>query len=132
MSRVVSNRQYLITTTPSLIQCYGCNRPVLAATVGGLDRHIDTACLTPAGELAALLQGRSTFELHNDVLIRRGPEKIRAGLPGRPVLAEHSCDPVPDHHIEHVWTAAAMATVIQAVGGVVVGGGSAGSTTPPF
>lgn len=130
-SRVVSGGPYLITTAPSLIQCQTCDRPVLAATVGGLDRHIDTACLNPAGELAALLQGRPTFELHNDRLIRRGAEKIRAGRTGHPVMAEHSCDPVPNHHIEHAWTAAAMATVIHAVGGVVVGD-TASYTTPPF
>ena len=130
MTRNVSGREHLITTAPSLIQCQTCHRPVLAATVGGLDRHIDTACLNPAGELAALLSGRSTYEMRNDMLVRRGPEKIRAGSPGAPVLAEHSCAPVPENHIEHAWTAAAVATVIQAVGGVVVG--DTASFTPPF
>lgn len=130
MARNVSAREYLITTTPSLITCRLCGSPLLAVTVGGIDRHIGTACLNPAGELAALLAGRSTFELHGEVLVRRYPEKILAGKPGAPVLADHSCDRVPDHHIEHAWTAAAMATVIAAVGGVVIG--DTASFTPPF
>lgn len=132
MTRNVGGRDHLITTAPSLIKCPRCHRPVLAATVGGIDRHVDTATLNPTGELAALLAGRSSFELHGEVLVRRGPEKIRAGHPGAPVLADHSCDPVPDSHVEHAWTAAAMALVIQAVGGVVVGGDRTSSTTPPF
>ena len=126
----VSPGPYLITTSPSLIKCGKCGRPVLAATVQGLDRHIDTACLTQLGELAVLLEGRTTFNLRHDVLSVRGPDKIRAGTRGAPVLAQHACKDTPEEHIDPAWSLAAMALIIEAVGGVIVGEKIA--HVPPF
>lgn len=121
----------MITTTPSLITCRRCHTPVLAATVGGLDRHVDTATLNDVGELAALVEGRATFTLAaEDYLARRTVHHIAAGPARRPVLAEHNCRPTPDHHIDHAWTLVAQA-LLSSVLGVTVPTG-ANDSTPPF
>ncbi len=120
MPRQLSAGPHLITTTPSLITCRRCSRPVLAATVGGLDVHVDTACLNEAGEVMALIEGRSTYNLVGERLYRRGPEKIREGGRTAPVLGKHSCAPVPDEHIDPVWSEVATAIIVHACGGVIV------------
>lgn len=131
MARQVSNGPYAITTAPSLITCQKCRRSVLAATVHGLDVHIDTATLNPVGEMVALIEGRATYGLRGDRLYERMPEKIRAGnTDGAPVMAQHACKPVPPEHIDQAWSLAATAIVIQAIGGVVVNGTA--YAEPPF
>jgi hypothetical protein len=47
------------------------------------------------------------------------------------VLAEHSCRPTPDHHINHAWTLAAQALLYSALGATVIADGATDST-PPF
>lgn len=90
MSRTLTG-PHLITTTPSLTACHRCRLPLLAATVGGLDRHIDPQPLQQAGELAALLAGRTTYDLRGELLIRRTRWRIAGGRRDLPVLAEHYC-----------------------------------------
>lgn len=129
MARTVSNGPYLITTAPSLTRCRGCRRPVLAVTVDGIDRHVGTATLTPAGELAAILDGRATYHVAAaDYLVRRTVLHIAADI-ARPVLADHACKEVPDHHIDHAWTLAAQALLQTALGATVV---PAGDQPCPF
>lgn len=131
MTRQVSPRPFLITTAPSLTVCRACNRLVLAATVGGLDRHVDTATLTEAGELSALLEGRATYQLvTEDYLVRRNVHHIRAETQ-RPVLADHDCKETPDHLIEHAWSLAAKALIMAALGGTIPAE-SDGDSPPPF
>lgn len=101
--RVITGPHF-ITTSPIAISCDGCGRPVLAATVGGIDRHVDPTPLNPAGELAALLGGRPTYDLTGagaDHLIRRTAIRITAGRARGPVLADHTCQPTPTAHIDH-------------------------------
>lgn len=120
MVRQVSPGIHLITTAPSLTKCRRCHRQVLAATVGGLDRHVDTATLNDAGELAALLSGLATYALvAEDYLSRRSVVAISAGPPKRPVLADHACRVIPEHHIAHEWTAAAKALLTVTLGATV-------------
>lgn len=97
MSRTLTG-PHLITTTPTATTCRHCRRPILAATIGGLDRHLDLVQLTPAGELAALLAGRATFTLRGDLLARRTVHHIRGGSP-TPVLPEHACPGVDPTHV---------------------------------
>jgi hypothetical protein len=132
MPHQTSAGPYLITTSPSLINCSKCRAPVMAATVAGLDRHIDTACLTQLGELEVLMAGRDTFNLNGDRLSVRNPEKIRAGNYTHPVMAEHRCgSPIPREHIDPAWLEAATAIVVQACGGVIVGNDKI-AFQPPF
>ena len=99
---------YLITTSPSLTTCR-CGLPVLAATVVGLDRHVDTAALNDWGELAALLAGRKTYELHGEQLVPRSSERLREGRPAdTPVLADHACTITPDEHVDDTFMGKAM------------------------
>lgn len=123
------NGPYLITTSPTMTACSRCRRPMLAATVAGLDRHVDTATLNPTGELAALVSGRATYELHGEQLVRRGVEKLRMPHPTLPVLADHDCAPVPSEHIDAAQHAAAMVLVMQLLGGSLV---SDTDGPPPF
>ena len=41
----------------------------------------------------------------------------------RPVLADHTCKEIPDHHIEHAWTLAAQALLQNALGATVPSAG---------
>jgi len=95
---------HFITTRPTLTTCRTCHRPQLAATVGGIDRHIDPAPLTAAGELAALLHGQATYNLAGplaDHLIRRTVHHIRGGQrTGLPVVADHTCTPPQAAHLD--------------------------------
>jgi hypothetical protein len=128
-----SSGPYLITTTPSLINCRTCGGPVMAATIRGMDTYVDTACLTQMGELVALMAGKRTYGLRAaDYFVHRGPEAIRAGFPNAyPVMAEHRCGhPVVAEHINSVWSEVATAIVVHAVGGVIVGQKTA--HVPPF
>lgn len=120
MVKQVSNGPYSITTAPGLMTCPRCNKAVLAATVRGLDVHVDTACLNDAGELAALLSGRKTYELvAQDYLSVRRPRDIAAGPPRRPVLADHACRATPPHHIELKWSQAAQGLLSVLLPGTV-------------
>lgn len=130
MTKQVSPGIHLITTAPSLTKCRSCNRQMLAATIGGVDRHVDTATMNDVGELAALVEGRATFALvTHDYLVRRTVHHISAGTGQRPVLAEHTCRPTPDHHIDHAWTLAALAMLQSALGARVI---ADLGDTPPF
>jgi hypothetical protein len=113
------SRDHLITTRPGLTLCNQCCRPVLAAVVGGLERHVDTAALTPDGELQALRHGLATFELRGEVLARRSVEHIRAGATGA-VLAEHSHFAIPDRFVDGSRMAAAIGLVARLLGATPV------------
>lgn len=129
MTKQVSPGPFLITTAPSLINCYRCKRLVMAATVGGMDVHVDTATLNEIGELAALVSGRRTYHLvTRDYLVRRTAHHISTGQVRSPVLAEHACDPIPDHHVDHAWTLNAHALLYDRLGATVARIGA----TPPF
>jgi hypothetical protein len=124
------SRDHLITTPPTLTVCGTCHTPVLAALVGGLERHVDTAALTPDGELQALRHGLATFELRGEVLARRSVEHIRAGATGA-VLAEHSHHPIPDRFVDGSRMAAAIGLVVRLLGATPVAA-EANDAPPPF
>lgn len=124
---------HFITTRPTLIDCQTCHRPQLAATVGGLDRHVDPAPLTAAGELAALLDGRATYHLAGpltDHLIRRTVHHIRGGDRTRPVVADHVCAPPVAAHIDPAQLAVCAALVRRLAGHLEPDGGL--PDRPPF
>lgn len=110
---------HFITTEPTVTRCAHCNQHLLAATVGGLDCHIDTTPVNPDGELAALLHGITTYELRGQLLIRRTVNHIRAGAAGC-VLTAHICHPVPANYVDSDQLKAAVALVQLLLGAVVV------------
>jgi hypothetical protein len=118
----------MITTAPDLTHCYRCGGLVLAATVAGLDRHVDVDPLTQLGELAALLAGRPTYNLSRELLVRRSPERIRHGEPGT-VLAEHNCTPTPPEHVDGAHMTAAIWLVQHILGAEIV---EDTNPAPPF
>lgn len=84
-------------TRPSPGLCEGCGGQVLRArTTAGVDVTVGAACLSPLGELAAVLEGVGTYTWHripND-LAHRYPLVIRsrpAGTPRQTVHALHRC-----------------------------------------
>lgn len=124
---------HFITTRPALIPCAHCPAHLLAATVLGIDRHIDTVPLTPAGELAALLTGRATYNLaglNRDHLVRRTVHHIRGGNRRLPVVADHNCRPTDPGHVDHVHLEAAVALVQHLLGGQLITTG--GTDAPPY
>lgn len=120
MVRQLSNGPHFITTSPTVTTCHRCRRPVLAATVTGLDRHVDLATLTAEGELMALLERRATYELRGERLIRRTTLHIGNGERACPVLADHACKPVPEHLVDHVWDEVAVALARRLLGAAPV------------
>lgn len=63
----------------------------LDADVCAFDSEADPVQLTPAGQAAALADGRTLFELNLYGRIELNRLDGRAPLDGRPVLAEHVC-----------------------------------------
>lgn len=129
MPRQLSTGPHMITTSPSPTVCRSCRRPILAATVAGLDRHIDLATLNDEGELAALISGRTTYQLHGELLVERNHLKLAQPRPAVPVLADHSCQPVPTSHVDQAFTYKAMVLLADLLGGTLV---SDTGDTPPF
>jgi hypothetical protein len=132
-TRVITGPHF-ITTSPTLITCRHCGRPILAATVEGLDRHVDPVPLTLAGELAALLAGRPTYDLAGamrDHLIRRTVHHIRGGARQLPVVADHDCASPDPAHVDHSHLEVAAALVRHLLGGEIVTTGDA-DDRPPY
>lgn len=83
--------------------CPRCRQPVLRALVGNaaaLDVRADPKALDALEELAARLQGRTTYCLRirphlPPRLTDRGPEHIRAGRCQHLVVADHLCTRTP-------------------------------------
>lgn len=120
MSRQLSSGPHFITTAPTTTTCSRCSSPLLAATVGGLDVHVDPVALNDLGELSVLLDGRATYEISSaELLTRRRPERIRAGKPAT-VLGAHACMPVVDAHVDHRALAQAGALVRSLLGATSV------------
>lgn len=112
---------HFITTSPSPTICKKCNAHLLAATIDGLDYRVDVVPLTAAGELEVLIRGGTTFELRNELLIRRTVHHIAAGMPEHtPVLAAHTCTPVAAEHVDHKHLEVATALVALLLGATPV------------
>ena len=96
-------RQHLVDTgnlgvdglgrAAQLRTCPRCHQAVIT----GLDARrcairvaCDPVCLDQLGEAAALLSGRSTYELWGRELEKRDQWKIAAGI-SRPVMRQHQC-----------------------------------------
>lgn len=115
MSRTLQG-PYLVTTSPTCTM-HKCGRMVLAADVRGITRHLDPTALNDMGELAALIDGRKTYELHGELLVPRGHERIAAGRPAdSPVLADHACKSVPEAHTDDAFMGKALSLVSRLLG----------------
>lgn len=102
----------------------------MAATVVGFDRHVDTATLNDLGELAAVMAGRTTYELHGELIVPRTRYRLAAPRdPSIPVVADHVCQPIPDVYLDRTHERTAMALVASILGGQLV---SDPNETPPF
>lgn len=119
---------HLITTPPGLTVCTKCHTPVLAATIGGLDRHVDPAALTPEGQLRAAERGLALFLLRGDRLYRLTAEHVMASGAAMTVMPEHTCRPVPDRFIDGVHMEAAIFLVTNLLGATAVDT----EATPPY
>lgn len=113
--RQVSSGSHLITTYPTITTCYRCSAPVLAATISGLDVHVDPVALNDLGELTVLLSGRHSYEMRGEELFLRRPEHIRASRSGF-VLGAHGCEPVSEEHTDHTALARAESLVRSLLG----------------
>ena len=86
---------HMITTRGQVHACQRCHQTIMTGLAEGLLAHTDLTPLDKAGELAALLQGRWTYSLHNGELVYRDPIRIKGGSISGPVLAEHQCETRP-------------------------------------
>ena len=95
------------------LHCPRCRAPIISGTDAdycALIIQADTTPLSPAGEMVALLGGRTTYTLEQPLagcarLFRRNPSRIARQKPGTPdkpwrkydVLARHQCGhQIPD------------------------------------
>lgn len=121
MTRQLSAGPFLITTAPSLTKCSRCRRMVLAVTINGFDRHVDPAALNQMGELAALMSGRKSYELHGELLVHRTVAKLGSPrVAGLPVMAEHACQAVSPAHCDQEVMEQALALVKRLLGAEIV------------
>lgn len=94
--------QHLITTPARAATCNACGSTVIHAVTGGLTTITDTTPLSVNEEIAAILAGRSTFDLQtagNQLYLEwRDVTRIRAGR-NYPVLAIHGCARGAQHPI---------------------------------
>lgn len=128
--RLILTGPHLITTRPTVTRCAGCRRTILAATIGGIDRHIEPTTLNDVGELAALVAGKATYDQRSELILRRGAERLRQPRhPHVPVLADHDCTVVPEEHVDQSHMYLAMALVATKLGATLV---SDTGGPPPF
>jgi hypothetical protein len=120
---------HLVTTPPTITVCGTCHAPVLAAVVGGLERHVDPATLTADGQLHAARAGLALFVLRGSTLYRLTAEHVRAD-PGGTVLAEHTHHPIPDRFVDGGHMAAAICLVARLLGATSVV--AEANDAPPF
>ncbi|MGI5155790.1 hypothetical protein [Microbispora sp. CA-102843] len=92
--------EHFISTPALLDTCHHCGRPILTAHSEGLLARADPTPITPADELAALIAGRRTYDIHpmglprKPYLVHRSQFRIRAPRKWA-VVAEHQCPPGP-------------------------------------
>lgn len=89
----MSRRRYVQTT------CRTCGQPVIAGPDNdacGIDATCDRTALSRAGELLAVISGRTTYQDDGTRLHRRDRWRIHTSAPR--VVAEHRChQPTPSH-----------------------------------
>lgn len=83
---------HLITTVAKQDTCPRCRQPTLAALDAGIPARVDIQAIDQAGELAALLDNKWTYE-HTTwgSLIHRDATRIAAGPPRGTIHAQHKC-----------------------------------------
>jgi hypothetical protein len=123
---------HLITTAPSLTMCSTCQRPVLAAVIGGIERHVEPEAINHQGQLVAADNGLALFLLRGNYVYALTVEHIAGGQP-LTVLVQHTCRPIPERFLDRggVQMELATALVIKLLGATAVDTGVV-STTPPF
>lgn len=121
---------HLITRPPGITTCGECRTTMLAATIGGLDRHVDPVALNTDGMLAAARAGIPLFLQRGSLLYTLAPEHIAAGEP-LVVMPAHTCGrPAPHRFIDADRMVAAVALVTLLLGGTPVP--VEVNNTPPF
>ena len=84
---------YLVSTRVDEREC-SCGDLILAAIDEGRPVIVDAQPVDRAGELQALLDNRMTFaRLHSGELAHRHEGRIRHGLIGESIHAQHRCPP---------------------------------------
>lgn len=118
---------HLITTRPGLTVCGRCRVPVLAAVIGGLDRHVDPVALNREGVHQASRGGLAVFALRGDTLYRLPRTDVTADA--LTVMPEHICNrPVPDRFVSAAHMEAAIHLVTRLLGAQAV----VTEDTPPY
>lgn len=83
----------MISTKAKWITCRRCGAEIIDAIAEGLPARADVRPLTAAEEIAALLDDRWTYALLAGELVHRDHWRIRGGLVGRSIHAQHRCPP---------------------------------------
>lgn len=85
---------HLVTRPAALAECRRCGAATITAMVDGLLTAVDTQPLSISAEIAAIMAGKTTFNLmvtgQRIYLEWRSVTRIRAGR-DHPVVARHPC-----------------------------------------
>jgi hypothetical protein len=82
--------QHMISTRARWITCR-CGVEIIFAVAEGLSAKVDSKPLDHQGEIDALVAGRWTYTLLAGELVHRDVWRIRGGLVGSSIHAEHIC-----------------------------------------
>lgn len=83
--------RHLVSTTASQTTCDRCGASLLTGWAEGILARVEAVALDRAGEIAALIQGRITYDLVYGELVDRDARRIRGQRRGS-VYAEHRCE----------------------------------------
>lgn len=110
MQQWLKQRQTEYARAAQIRACKKCGATILTgldADIAALKVEIDPTPITPLGEAVALLQGRSTYQLHT----ARGARQIHhrndwniTAPRTRPVYPAHRCGHPLDDHLDTTWT----------------------------
>ena len=85
-------RIHLVSTKITHTRCPHCRAHILVALDNGIPARVDpTPLLNRTAEIAALLAGRWTYELHLGELMHRDAARIHANNTRGTIHADHQC-----------------------------------------
>lgn len=88
---MLSRREICPSTPATPAQCPRCAGGLVVAMVEGITVRVDPIPVTAAGELAARIAGRLSYELRRGLLLERDEYRIRGGRIEGPILIAHKC-----------------------------------------
>jgi hypothetical protein len=86
------SQQHFITTIAKIVICGRCRQPILTGHAEGIPARVDATPVNRFGEIEAIREGRSTYQLRGGRLVYRQSEQIlHDNGEVQPILIAHRC-----------------------------------------